>query len=120
MKVVVPIEPFWLLPFKQIIRPTSQSNSSTITEYADMQLFDLFLSSWPDPKITGFGWGIGPTFVFPTGRVRKEGQHAWQVGPAAAAYRGVPRLLVGFLFQNPISFAYTNPRLLKGNCSFSR
>jgi hypothetical protein len=63
------------LPFKQIIRPTlklqtlavSQSSSSTITEFADMQLFDLFLSDWPDPKTTGFGWGIGPTFVFPTG-----------------------------------------------------
>ena len=74
-----------------------------------MQLFDLFLSNWPDPKETGFGWGIGPTFVFPTGRDPKAGEHAWQVGPAAAAvYRGVPHLMVGFLFQNPISFAYTN------------
>jgi hypothetical protein len=26
---------------------------------------------------------------------------------AAASYRGIPHLLVGFLFQNPISFAYT-------------
>jgi hypothetical protein len=117
LKVVLPLEPIWLLPLKQIIRPTlkvqtiavSRSSSSTITEFADMQLFDLFVSNWPDPGETGFGWGIGPTFVFPTGRVPKAGQHAWQAGPAAAAaYRGIPHLMAGFLFQNPISFAYTN------------
>jgi hypothetical protein len=38
-----------------------------------MELLDLFLSNWPDPKTTGFGWGIGPTFVFPTGRVSEAG-----------------------------------------------
>ncbi len=117
LKVVLPLEPFWLLPFKQIIRPTlkvqtiaiSQSSSSTITEFADMELLDLLVSDWPDPSKTGFGWGFGPTFVFPTGRVPKAGRHAWQAGPAAAAaYRGIPHLMVGFLFQNPISFAYTN------------
>jgi hypothetical protein len=117
LKVVLPVEPIPFLPFKQIVRPTfkvqtlaiSQTNSSTITEFTDMELLDLFLSNWPDPKTTGFGWGIGPTFVFPTGRVPKAGNHAWQAGPAAAAaYRGIPHLMVGFLFQNPISFAYTN------------
>jgi hypothetical protein len=116
LRPVIPIEPFSILPFKQIIRPTfevdtlaTSSGNSTITEFADMQLFDLFLSNWPDPQQTGFGWGIGPIFVFPTGRVSQTGKHAWQAGPAAAAaYRGVPHLMVGFLFQNPISFAYTN------------
>ncbi len=117
LKVVLPVEPLSFLPFKQIIRPTfkvqtlaiSQSSSSTITEFTDMELLDLFVSNWPDPKTTGFGWGIGPTFVFPTGRVPEAGKHAWQAGPAAAvAYRGIPHLMVGFLFQNPISFAYTN------------
>jgi hypothetical protein len=106
LKLVVPIEPLPFLPFKQIIRPTfkvqtlavSQSNSSTITEFTDMELLDLFLSNWPDPKTTGFGWGIGPTFVFPTGRVPEAGDHAWQAGPAAAAaYRGVPHLMLGFI-----------------------
>ena len=113
---VILIEQFSLFPFKQLIRPTfevqtlaTSRGSSTITEYADMQLFDLFVSNWPNPKETGFGWGIGPTFVFPTGRVSQAGKHAWEAGPAvAAAYRGIPHLMVGFLFQNPISFAYTN------------
>lgn len=116
LRPVMPIEPFPLMPFKQIIRPTffiktlaTSTGGSTITEFADTELFDLFLSNWPDPARTGFGWGLGPTFVFPTGRVAQAGKHAWQVGPAAAAsYRGIPHLMVGFLFQNPISFAYTN------------
>src|SRR3984893_10989883 len=117
LKVVLPIGRFSFLPFKQIIRPTfkvqtlaiSQTSNSTITEFVDMELLDLFVANWPDPKKTGFGWGIGPTFVFPTGRVPKAGNHAWQAGPAAAVgYRGIPHLMVGFLFQNPISFAYTN------------
>src|SRR6266404_1010971 len=93
------------------LRPVlaTSRGSSTITKFADMQLFDLFVSNWPNPKETGFGWGIGPTFVFPTGRVSKAAKHAWQVGPAlGVSYRGIPHLMVGFLFQDPISFAYTN------------
>jgi hypothetical protein len=116
LRPIIPVEAFSLFPFQQIIRPTfkvqqlaTSSSSSTITEFTDMELFDLFLSNWPDPKKTGFGWGIGPTFVLPTGRVAAAGKHAWQVGPAVAAkYLGIPHLMVGFLFQNPISFAYTN------------
>jgi hypothetical protein len=117
LKVVLSIAPLSFVPVGQIIRPTfklqtlaiSHSSTSTVTEFTDMELFDLFISNWPDPQRTGFGWGIGPTFVFPTGRVPKAGKHAWQVGPAAAAvYRGIPHLMVGFLFQDPISFAYTN------------
>ena len=116
LRPVIPVESFALFPFKQLIRPTfevqtlaTSRGSSTVTEFADMQLLDLFLSNWPNPKETGFGWGIGPTFVFPTGRDSKAGKHAWEVGPAlAASYRGIPHLMVGFLFQQPISFAYTN------------
>ena len=116
LRPVVPIERFWFLPFQQVIRPTfkvdsiaTSSGASTITEFSDMELFDLFVSDWPNPKTTGFGWGIGPTFVFPTGRVPSAGKHAWEAGPAAAVvYKGIPRMVFGFLFQNPISFAYTN------------
>jgi hypothetical protein len=112
----LPIQPLTVLPLQQIIRPTLKletlatgPSGSTTTEFADMQLFDLFIANWPDPKQTGFGWAVGPTFVFPTGRVPKAGDHAWQIGPSAAAiYRGVPHLMVGFLWQEPISFAYTN------------
>jgi hypothetical protein len=116
LRAVVPIEAFSGFPFQQVIRPTfkvesiaTSSSSSTITEFQDMELFDLFISNWPDPKETGFGWGVGPTFVFPTGRDPASGKHAWEAGPAAAAkYLGVPHLMIGFLFQNPISLGYTN------------
>jgi len=116
LQAVVPVGAFSFFPFQQVIRPTfrlrtsaTSKSSAGTTGFADVRLFDLVVSNWPDPKATGFGWAIGPTFVLPTGKVRGAGQHAWQVGPAAAAvYRGVPHLMVGFLFQNPISFAYTN------------
>jgi hypothetical protein len=116
IQAVVPIVALPFLPFQQVLRPTfklqtsaTSTGSATVTEFADTEFFDLFISNWPDPKETGFGWAVGPTFVFPTGRVSQAGKHAWQVGPAAAAvYRGVPHLMVGFVFQNPISFAYTN------------
>jgi hypothetical protein len=50
-----------------------------------------------------------PTFVFPTATSKFAGQGAWEAAPAfAAVYTGVPRLLIGFLLQNPISFAYTS------------
>jgi hypothetical protein len=112
----LPIHPFAIFPLQQIIRPTLKletlatgPSGSTITEFADMQLFDLFVSNWPDPKQTGFGSAVGPTFVFPTGRVPKAGDHAWQIGPSAAAiYRGISHLMIGFLWQEPMSFAYTN------------
>ena len=129
LRPIIPVEPFSFFPFQQIIRPTfkvqqlaTSSSSSTITEFTDMQLFDLFVSNWPDPKETGFGWAIGPTFVFPAGRVPSAGTHSWQVGPAVGTkYLGVPHLLVGFLFQNPISFAYTNSwRHRKVKCSSNR
>ena len=116
LKGELPVEPLSFLPLRQVIVPTfrmrtlaTSQSSSTVTEFADTELFDLFISNWPDPKETGFGWAVGPTFVFPTGRIPGAGQHAWEVGPAAAAaYGGIPRLTVGFLYQNPISFAYTN------------
>src|SRR5271156_5193427 len=83
LQPVIPVEPFSLFPFKQVIRPTFKVNtlatsgsSSTITDFADMQLLDLFISNWPDPKETGFGWAVGPTLVFPTGRDPKAGSHA--------------------------------------------
>jgi hypothetical protein len=116
LRPVLPIQPFAFFPFQQLIRPTLKLQTvatgpcgKTITEFGDMELFDLFVSNWPDPQETGFGWGVGPTFVFPTGRVAKAGSHAWQIGPAGAAvYRGIPHLMAGFLWQEPMSFAYTN------------
>ncbi len=41
---------------------------------------------------------------------RSAGQGAWQAGPAfGAVYKGIPWLVIGFVLQNPITFAYTSP-----------
>jgi len=114
-RAIIPrIPPYTLLPFVQLIRPTFSlvtvptPRGGTRTDFGDMQLFDLAVSSWPPPG-TGLRFGLGPTFVFPTATSKFAGQGAWQAGPAfAAVYTGVPRLLMGFLLQNPISFAYTS------------
>ena len=57
IRPVIPVELFSLMPFKQIIRPTfkietlaTSTGGSTITEFTDTELFDLFLSNWPDPR----------------------------------------------------------------------
>ena len=114
-RAIIPrIPPNTLLPFVQLVRPTFSlvtvptPRGGARTDFGDMQLFDLAVLPWP-PKETGFRFRLGPTFVFPTATSKLAGQGAWQAGPACAAvYTGVPRLLIGFLLQNPISFAYTS------------
>jgi hypothetical protein len=109
------IPPNTLLPFTQLIRPTfalvtvPSSRGGTRTEFGDLPMFDIAVLPWPDRKKTGLLVGVGPTFVFPTATSRSAGQGAWQVGPALGAiYGGIPGLLVGFVAQNPIGFAYTS------------
>ena len=110
------VPPYTLLPFMQLVRPTfalvtvPSSRGGTRTEFGDLALFDIAVLPWPDRKKTGLLVGIGPTFVFPTATSKSAGQGAWQAGPALGAiYYGIPGLLVGFVVQNPISFAYTSP-----------
>jgi hypothetical protein len=116
LRAIIPrIPPYSLLPFVQLIRPTfslvtvPSSRGGTRTELGDTQLFDLAVMPWPR-KESGFRLGIGPMFVFPTATSKSAGQSSWQAGPAfAVVYTGVPGLLAGFLFQEPISFAYSSP-----------
>ena len=111
------IPPNSLLPFNQLLRPTfalvtvPSFRGGTRTEFGDLPFFDVAILPWPDRKKTGFLVGVGPTFVFPTATSKSAGQGAWQAGPAfGAIYTGVPGLLIGFIAQNPISFAYTSPK----------
>jgi len=110
------IPPKSLLPFAQLIRPTfslvtvQSARGGTRTEFGDLPVFDIAVLPWPDRQKTGLLMGVGPTFVFPTATSNSAGQGAWQAGPALGAiYTGIPGLLVGFVAQNPVSFAYTNP-----------
>ena len=118
IRPVIPrIPPDSLLPLTQLIRPTfalvtvPSSRGGTRTEFGDLPLFDIAVLPWPDRKETGLLLGIGPSLVFPTATSTSAGQGAWQAGPALGAiYTGIPSLLLGFIAQNPISFAYTSPR----------
>jgi hypothetical protein len=117
LRPIIPRLPrFSLFPFVQLIRPTlalvtvSSAKGATRTEFGDMQLFDLAVLPWPGEK-TNIKIGLGPMFVFPTATSPSAGGGAWQTGPALGAiYTGIPWLVMGFLVQNPISFAYSSPR----------
>jgi hypothetical protein len=105
-----------LFPFPQLIRPTlalvtaPSLRGGTRTEFGDLPVFDIAGLPWPDRQKTGLLLGVGPTFVFPTATSTSAGQGAWQVGAALGGiYTGIPGLLIGFIAQNPISFAYTSP-----------
>jgi hypothetical protein len=110
------IPPNTLLPFPQLLRPTfalvtvPSSRGGTRTEFGDLPLFDVAVLPWPDRQKTGLLLAIGPSLVFPTATSKSAGQGAWQAGPALGAiYTKIPGLLVGFVIQNPIAFAYTSP-----------
>ncbi len=113
---VIPIRPFWLMPWEQLVRPTFRvatipygGGPATNTQFGDTQFFDLVVARRPSPEITGLRWGIGPYFVFPTATTRAAGSGTWQAGPAAAlTFRGITGLLIGGLLQQGTSFAYTD------------
>jgi hypothetical protein len=118
LRPIIPrLPPYTLLPVVQLVRPTfalvtvPSSRGGSRTEFGDIPLFDLALVPLHGLQKRGFLIGIGPAFVFPAATSRSAGQGAWQAGPALGAiYDGVPGLLVGFIAQNPVSFAYTSPR----------
>jgi len=111
-----------LLPFIQLVRPTfsvltvPSSRGGVRTEFGDLPLFDIAVLPWPDRQKTGVLIGAGLSLVFPTATSKSAGQGAWQTGPALGVlYQGIPGLLVGFVAQNPISFAYTSPKRVPQN-----
>jgi hypothetical protein len=109
------IPPRTVLPFNQLIRPTfalvtvPSARGGVRTEFGDLPVFDVVVLPWPSREKTGLLIGVGPAFVFPTASSDSAGQGAWQAGPALGViYTGIPGLLVGFIAQNPISFAYVS------------
>lgn len=116
LRPLLAVRPYLVTPLTQIIRPTFNlvttpvgGGASTRSELGDTQVFDLFLSPWPNPKFSGLRWGIGPYGVFPTASNKASGDGAWEVGPAAAfKYEIMPRLMVSALLQQATSFAYVS------------
>ena len=118
LRGILAVQPHGPLNLEQIIRPTFQivtkplgKGAATRTGFGDTQLFDLFIMPWPNSRETGFRWGVGPYFVFPTASWHGAGQGAWQLGPAwAFAYHRVPHLVISALLQQATSFAYTSSK----------
>ena len=116
IRPLLAVRPQLFTPLEQLIRPSIQivtvprnKGATTTTALDDFQLLDLFVMPWPNLKETGFRWGIGPYFVFPTSTSQFTGKGAWQMGPAGAfGYRGIPRLQIAGLFQQATSFAYSS------------
>ena len=55
--------------------------------------------------------GVGAALVFPTATEPETGQEKWQAGPAVAMAYAPKNWSIGFLAQNPISFAGDDDRL---------
>jgi hypothetical protein len=115
-RFILAVLPHGPLNLAQIVRPTfslvtipQNKGASTRTEFADLQLLDLFvMPRWMTEGID-FRWAIGPYFVFPTATSTSAGRGAWQAGPAAAfRYRPISGLLISGLMQQATSFAYTS------------
>lgn len=112
---VFAVRPHLFTPLEELIRPTIQvvtiprgKTASTTTALDDVQLLDLFVIPFPDVKKTGFRWGIGPYFVFPTSTSQFTGKGAWQLGPALGFAWQLGKLKFSWLFQQSTSFAYTS------------
>jgi hypothetical protein len=116
LRSVFAVRSYSLMPLEQLVRPTIQvvtvprngRTASTTTALDDIQLLDLFRIPFPDVRTTGFIWGVGPYFVFPTSTSQFTGKGAWQIGPAWAFSWKLDRLRVAGLFQQATSFAYTS------------
>ena len=109
LKPIIALNKTDWFPFEQLMRvkfqiPTLPNSSQTKkgTSLGDTQFFDLFITEEP-----AWGrWGIGPAAIFPTATTLDAGQGKWQIGPALGiSILKFTNWQIGFLAQNPISFA---------------
>ena len=99
---ILPLKPSALIPFPTIMKLTVPLTSLPApvdqTTLGDIQYFAqaVFNESWGS-------WGAGFSLVAPTDTFTGLQRPKWKVGPAAALiYTGIPNLVFGGVFQNPI------------------
>jgi hypothetical protein len=105
---IQPLLPFQgskYVPLDQLMRMTIPMiwtpDPDGVFGLGDIDFFDLFLV----PEKWG-KWGFGPSLAFPTATDPSTGDGKWQAGPAVALIVArIPNAQVGFVVQNPISFA---------------
>lgn len=109
MSITMPLPRRRLLPIPQLTLltiPAAVSTPAGETGFGDMRFVDVAILD-PGHRVL---LGVGVTLVFPTASEPETGQEKWQAGPAAAMAYAPKRWLVGFLAQNPISFAGDSER----------
>ncbi len=118
MDITMPLPAYRLLPLKHLTllsAPIAVTSPKNPTGFGDLRFLDLAMLY----ESKRFLFGVGPTFVLPTATERTAGQGKWQMGPAAGFAFLAKRVMVGAIFQNPISFAgdrdrpYANAMLLQ-------
>ncbi len=111
LEAVVPFRPLEFFPLPTIMKITAPV-AVTVPEpvgktgFGNLQFFDqaVFEESWGS-------WALGVSAVFPSADTKVLGQQTWQAGPAAAImYTGVEHLVVGAVFQNPVSLNSSSHR----------
>lgn len=108
---VIPLQPFALVPWPSIIRPSIPIETSPDpdrkTGLGDIELLHIFV-----PHLTaGFSWGVGAEFTFPTAGQSVNGDEKWVAGPAAyVMFKRGARLQIGAIARERISFAGKSSR----------
>jgi hypothetical protein len=107
---VLPFEPSRILPFPTMMKVTAPivtvPGAHGTTALGDIQVFDqvVFNEPWGS-------WAIGLSAVFPSATAKALGQDTWQLGPAAGImFTGIENLVVGAIFQNPVSLDSSSHR----------
>lgn len=115
-QAVIPVLPSDVIPFALLMKLTipivSLPGPAAQTALGNVQFFvqAAFAETWG-------GWGVGVAAVFPTQTASGALSPSvtvppgtWQLGPAAALIlTGIPNLVVGGVFQNPIALSSQNP-----------
>ena len=90
--------------FPLVTSPSFNIETSDIEH--ETGLGDIVLLSMLGPSATsGFIWGLGPSFVFPTATNDAQGSHKYQAGPAGVALYMSKEWVLGTLTQQWWSFA---------------
>jgi hypothetical protein len=110
-----PVIPFslnedWNLITRTIVPIVSQENVIATTSQAGLSdlTFSAFLSP-QDPTASGWIWGVGPAFLFPTGQDPFLTADKWGLGPTAVALRQEGHFTYGALVAQTWSYAGEGP-----------
>ena len=81
-------------------------DSATFSDKSGLGDLVLPVLGSPNPKPGDkWGWGLGPTFLFPTATKDELGTDTWEIGPAALLTYKTEEITTGFLAQYWCNYA---------------